>query len=64
MDVPVEVTQEEGRTRLLHLPSAVLTLSFLARRIHPYLSLVGIHPYLSLVGIHIHIFCEEKFQFV
>ena len=55
MDVPVVVTQEEDRTRLLDLPSAVLTLSFLARRIQLYL---------SLVGIHIHIFCEEKSQSV
>ena len=40
MDVPAEVTQEEGHTEFLHLPSAVLALIFLARRIQPFLSLV------------------------
>ena len=37
---PAGVTQEEGHTGFLHLPSAVLALSFLARRIRPFLSLV------------------------
>ena len=41
VDVPAGVTQEEGHTGfLIHLPSAVLTLTFLARRIQPFLSLV------------------------
>ena len=42
MDVPAGVTQEEGHTGLflIHLPSAVLALIFLARRIQPPLSLV------------------------
>ena len=41
MDAPAGVTQEEGHTRfLIHLPSAVLALIFLARRIQPFLSLV------------------------
>ena len=40
VDVPAEVTQEEGRSGFLHLPSAVLALIFLARRIQPFLSLV------------------------
>ena len=41
MDVPAGVTQEEGNTGFsLHLLSAVLALIFLARRIHPFLSLV------------------------
>ena len=41
MDVPAEVTQEEGRTGfLIHLLSAVRALIFLARRIQPFLSLV------------------------
>ena len=41
MGVPAGVTQEEGHTGfLIHLPSAVLALIFLARRIHPFLSLV------------------------
>ena len=41
LDVPAGVTQEEGYTGfLIHLPSAVLALIFLARRIQPFLSLV------------------------
>ena len=40
VDVPAGVTQEEGHTGLLHLPSAVLAFIFLARRIQPFLSLV------------------------
>ena len=41
MDVPAGVTQEEGHTVfLIHLPSAVRALIFLARRIQPFLSLV------------------------
>ena len=40
-DVPTGITQEEGHTGfLIHLPSAVLVLNFLARRIQPFLSLV------------------------
>ena len=39
--VPAGVAQEEGPTGFLHLPSAVLALMFLARRIHqPFLSIV------------------------
>ena len=41
LDVPAGVTQEEGHTGfLIHLPSAVHALIFLARRIQPFLSLV------------------------
>ena len=40
VDAPAGVTQEEGRTGFLHLPSAVLALIFIARRIQPSLSLV------------------------
>ena len=42
MYVPAGVTQqEEGHTGfLIHLPSAVLALTFFARRIQPFLSLV------------------------
>ena len=41
LDVPAGVTQEEGHTGfLIHLLSAVRALIFLARRIHPFLSLV------------------------
>ena len=35
VDAPAGVTQEEGHTGLLRLPSAALTLFFLARRIQP-----------------------------
>ena len=42
MDVPAEVTQEEDNTGFLHLPSAVLALIFLARRIQPFPSLVDL----------------------
>ena len=41
VDVPAGVTQEEGHTGFLHLPSAVFALTFLARRIQPFLSLVN-----------------------
>ena len=41
LDVPAGVTQEEGHTGfLIHLPSAVRALIFLAIRIQPFLSLV------------------------
>ena len=41
VDVPAGVTQEEGHTEFsIHLPSAVLALIFLARRIQPVVSLV------------------------
>ena len=40
VDVPAGVTQEEGHSGFLHLPSAVLALIFLATRIQPSLSLV------------------------
>ena len=40
-DVPAGATQEEGQTGfLIHLPSAVRALIFLARRIQPFISLV------------------------
>ena len=39
--VPAGVTQEEGHTGILiHLPSAVRALIFLAKRIQPFLALV------------------------
>ena len=41
LDVSAGVTEEEGHTGfLIHLLSAVCALIFLARRIHPFLSLV------------------------
>ena len=66
VDVPAGVIQEEGQTGFLHLPSAVLALIFLARRIQPFLSLVGrevkfcvLHneiTVLHLLGIYIYIY--------
>ena len=40
VDVPAEVTQDEGHTGFLRLPSAVQSLIFLARRIQSFLSVV------------------------
>ena len=41
LDVPAGVTQEEGHIGfIIHLPSAVRALIFVARRIQPFLSLV------------------------
>ena len=40
--VPARVTQEEGHTGFLHLPSAVLALIYLARTIQPFLSVVDL----------------------
>ena len=50
-DVPAGVTQEEGLTGFLHLPSAVLALIFLARRIQPFLSLVDREVEFSVLTI-------------
>ena len=41
MDAPAGATQEEGHTGFLHLPSAVLALIFIARRVQPSVSLVN-----------------------
>ena len=68
MDVPAGVTQEEGRTGFLHLPSAVLALSFIARRIQPSLSLVdreieflvSTNQSFSTCWAFFFFFCEEK----
>ena len=40
VDAPAGVAQEERHTVFLHLPSAMLALIFIARRIQPSLSLV------------------------
>ena len=37
VDVSAGVAQEEGHTGFLHLPSAVLALNFLARKIQSFL---------------------------
>ena len=42
VDIPARVTQEEGHTGFfIHLPSAVLAVFFLARKIQSFLSLVN-----------------------
>ena len=74
VDVPAGVTQEEGQTGFLYLPSAVLALILLARRIQPFLSLVDrevefcvltISHRSPLFGLFsFFFFCEEKSQFV
>ena len=76
VDAPAGVTQEEGHTGVLHLPSALLALIFIARRIQPSLYLVVREVYrifcaheiivLHLLGMlyFIFIFYEEKSQFV
>ena len=40
VDAPAGVTQEEGHTGSLHLPSAVLAVIVTTRKIQPSLSLV------------------------
>ena len=40
VDTPAGVPQDEGHTGCLHLPSAVLALNFLARKIQPFIPLV------------------------
>ena len=74
VEVSAGVTQEEGHTGFLYLPSAALAVIFIARRIQPFLSLVD-HDVefcvltklivLHLLGIYIYIyiyFSEEKSQ--
>ena len=62
VDMPTGVTEEEGHTGFLHLPSAVLVLIFIARRIQPlFLSLVDREVYerinrSPLVGHFIYLF--------
>ena len=52
LDVPAGVTQEEGHTGfLIHLLSAVRALIFLARRIHPFLSLVELEVEFCVVVV-------------
>ena len=40
MDAPAGVTQEKGHPGFIHLPYAVLALTFIAGRVQPFLSLV------------------------
>ena len=75
VDVPAGATQEEGHTGfLIHLPSAVLALIFLARRIQPFLSLVDREVEFCVLTIQssstcwaflfFYFFCEGKSQLV
>ena len=53
VDVPARVTQEEGHTGfLIHLPSAVLALIFLARKVQPFLSLIDREAELCVLTIY------------
>ena len=62
--------KEEGHTGFFHLPSAVLPLISLARRIQPFFSLVDREVEFlilctnDLIVLHLSFFCEEKSQFV
>ena len=73
---PESHRRKESHTGIIHLPSAVLALTFLARRIQPSLSLVDREIdlwvltieydsiVLHLLGIFFFFFFEEKSQFV
>ena len=64
VDAPAGVTQEEGHTEFLHLPSAVLALFFIVKIIQPYLSLVD-REVQELIVLHYLLgICKEKSQFV
>ena len=72
VDVPAGVTQEEGHTRFLHLPSAVIALIFLARRIQSFLFLVDrevefcvlTNQSFSSCWVFFILLCEQKSQFI
>ena len=71
VDAPAGITQEEGHTGfLIHLPSVVLALPFIVRRIQPSLSLVDrevefVYPRFNRSPRFWHdFFCLEKSQFV
>ena len=66
VDVPAGVTQEEGHKGfLIHLPSAVLAIIFLARRIQLFISLVDrevefIVLHLDLLGVFFVLVLSER----
>ena len=68
LDVPAEVTQEEGHTGFItHLPSEVRTLVSLERRIQPFLSLVDRSRILctnDLIGLHLLGILHFHFYFI
>ena len=58
LDGPAGVTQEEGHMGfLIHLPSAVHSFIFLARRIQPFLSLVDRNVEFRVLTIHLLFTC-------
>ena len=64
MEVPAGVTQEEGHTGfLIHLPSAVPALIFLARGVRPFLSLVDREVEFLYIYIYIYIVGEIPIVF-
>ena len=75
VDVLAGVTQEKGHTGfLIHLPSAMLAVIFLAKMIQPFLSLVDREVEFCVLTIssfstccasilfYFVFFCEEKYQ--
>ena len=70
VDVPAGVTQEEGHTGFQCLPSAVLALFFLARKIQPFLFCFLTNYSLSICWafffsfLSFLFFCEEISEFV
>ena len=71
VNISAGVTQEEDHTGfLIHLPSAVRALTFLARRIQPFLSLVDreaefcvpTNDFIVLHLLGLYIYSEEKSQ--
>ena len=66
VDVPAGVTREESHTGVfIHFPSTALAFIFLAKRIHPFLSLVDREVELSVLTLIFYfIFCKEKSKFV
>ena len=63
VDAPAGVTQEEGHTGFLHLPSAVLALIFIAKRIQAHLSLVDLWSRILFTHELIVFFCFFLFFF-
>ena len=61
---PDGVTQEEGHTGFLNLPSAMLALIFIARRIWPSFSLVDREVEVCVPTNYSFSTCEENSQFV
>ena len=69
VDAPAGVTQEEGHTRFLRLPSAMLALTFIGKKIQSSLSLVDrevefcIFIYITCIFIYLCLWYEFLFHF-